>query len=276
VDKWNLVIDISACTNCNNCVVATHDEYMGNAFEGYSAAGAAHVNTITIERHVRGQGSMVDVSYVPRMCNHCDDPPCMKGADGAIRKRPDGIVIVDPVKAKGRRDLVAACPYGAIVWNEAEQVPQNWIFDAHLLDYGWTEPRAAQSCPTRAIEAFKVSDADMASRASRDGLETLRPELNTHPRVFYRNLESSYAHFIGGNVSTPIAGNIADAEVRLLQDGAIQATAKTDAFGDFRFDGLPPKSSGYAVSLDDPGHGEKIVPVEGDLNESQVLAISLG
>lgn len=44
--------------------------------------------------------------------------------------------MIDPVKAKGRQDMSGSCPYQAIVWNEAEQVPQTWIFDAHLLDNG--------------------------------------------------------------------------------------------------------------------------------------------
>ena len=56
---------------------------------------------------MRGSGSMVDVSYVPKMCNHCDDAPCIRAAgDDSIRKRSDGIVIIDPVKARGRKDLV--------------------------------------------------------------------------------------------------------------------------------------------------------------------------
>ena len=28
-------------------------------------------------------------------CNHCDDPPCMANAGGAITKRDDGIVLID-------------------------------------------------------------------------------------------------------------------------------------------------------------------------------------
>ena len=89
---------------------------------------------IRIERRTRGATPMVDAAYVPRLCNHCDDAPCIRAAgDDSIRKRDDGIVIIDPVKAKGRRDLVESCPYGAIIWNEREQLPQSWFFDAHLL-----------------------------------------------------------------------------------------------------------------------------------------------
>ena len=32
-------------------------------------------------------------------------------------------MLIDPVKAKGRKDLVDTCPYGHIWWNEEYQVP---------------------------------------------------------------------------------------------------------------------------------------------------------
>jgi Fe-S-cluster-containing dehydrogenase component len=102
---------------------------------------------------------------MPVMCNHCDDAPCMKAAkDGAVRKRDDGIVIIDPVKAKGQKQIVDACPYGAISWNEELQLPQHWIFDAHLLDAGWTKTRAEQAARPASIVTMKVEDAEMQRR----------------------------------------------------------------------------------------------------------------
>ena len=35
--KWNLIIDVDNCTNCNMCTLASKDEHVGNAFPGYSA-----------------------------------------------------------------------------------------------------------------------------------------------------------------------------------------------------------------------------------------------
>jgi NAD-dependent dihydropyrimidine dehydrogenase PreA subunit len=174
------------------------------------------------------------------------------GADGAVRKRSDGIVIIDPVKAKGRRDLVDACPYGAIVWNEEQQLPQTWIFDAHLLDQGWRAPRCAQVCPTNVFEAVKVSDDDMASRAKRDQLAVLQPELGTRPRVYYRNLHR-YTHcFVGGSVFASINGLsecIENATVVLRLGAQVVGRATTDAFGEFRFEGLPPNSGQYEIEI---------------------------
>ncbi len=97
---------------------------------------------------------MIDIAYVPTMCNQCDDAPCVAKGGGAVKKRDDGIVLIDPEKAKGRKDLVDACPYGHIWWNEEHQVPQAFNFDAHLIDQGWQQTRGHQSCPTGAMRAI--------------------------------------------------------------------------------------------------------------------------
>lgn len=260
VDKWNLIIDVAGCENCNNCVLATKDELVGNDFPGYSAPHPAQGRGVMrIERTVRGAAHLVDAAYVPKMCNHCDDAPCLKaGADGAVRKRDDGIVIIDPVKAKGRRDLVDACPYDAIVWNEQLQLPQNWFFDAHLLDTGATAPRCVGVCPTRAMEAVKLSDDAMAQRASAEGLRTLAPEIGTKPRVYYKNLHRADQCFIAGSVVAVVDGRlecIGGAEVSLLRASSKVASAVTDAFGDFKFDALPPNSEAYLVHISHPTLG---------------------
>ena len=119
MNKWNLIVDVAECTNCNLCTLAAMDEYVGNEFPGYSAPMPKHGHKwIDILQKERGQLPMIDIAYVPTMCNHCDNAPCVAKGGGAVTKRADGIVLIDPVKAKGRKDLVDACPYGHIWWNE--------------------------------------------------------------------------------------------------------------------------------------------------------------
>ncbi len=260
MDKWNLIIDVAGCENCNNCVLASKDELVGNDFPGYTAPHPAQGRgVIHIERTVRGAAPLVDAAYVPKMCNHCDDAPCVKaGEDGAVRKRDDGIVIIDPVKAKGRRDLVDACPYGAIVWNDPLQLPQSWFFDAHLLDTGAGAPRCVGVCPTQAIEAVKLGDALMAQRVKTEGLRALQPELGTRPRVYYKNLHRADHGFIAGSVAATVGGRLEcleGADVALLRAGAQLATTVTDVFGDFKFDALPLHSGAYLVRVSHPDHG---------------------
>ncbi len=254
MSKWNMIVDVERCENCHNCTLALKDEHVDNRFEGYAAPQPLHGHEwISIERKVRGRGHMVDTAYLPKMCNHCDDAPCIKAAgDRSVYKRNDGVVIIDPVKAKGRKELVEACPYGAIWWNEEEQVPQIWIFDAHLLDQGWKQPRCAQACPTGALKAVNVSDDEMNALAAGEALEVLKPELGTRPRVYYKNLHRYSKCFIGGSVThqRDSAKECCEgAEVVLVQNGEEVAREMTDDFGDFKFDKLAPDSGEYEVRI---------------------------
>jgi Fe-S-cluster-containing dehydrogenase component len=274
MSKWNLIVDVSKCSNCNNCTMAMKDEYVGNDFPGYSAAQPRQGHDwITIDRHTRGSGSMVDVTYVPRTCNHCDNAPCVQAGKGAVTKRADGIVMIDPVKAKGRKDLVASCPYGAIAWNEQAQLPQNWTFDAHLLDAGWKQPRIVQACAIGALTSVKLSDAEMAAMAKAENLKVMKPELNTLPRVYYRGLEVVSDSFLGGNVSVltkdGTVDNVEGATVELkLGDNKKSVQTKTDHFGDFKIDGLPGDGSQYSLRI---VHSSGSTEVTGTLTESHYL-----
>jgi Fe-S-cluster-containing dehydrogenase component len=255
--KWNMIIDVAECTNCNLCTLATMDEYVGNDFPGYSASMPKHGHRwINILQRERGQVPMIDVAYVPTMCNHCDEAPCVAKGGEAVKKRDDGIVIIDPEKARWRRDLVDSCPYGHIWWNEELQLPQIWTFDAHLLDQGWQQTRGQQSCPTGAMRAIKVEDEEMARMASEQELEVMKPEAGTRPRVYYRNLWRYSKCFIGGTVSTEANGLVdcvEGAEVRLLKDGAVVAEVMSDNYGDFKFDKLDPNSGTYMVEVSAKG-----------------------
>jgi len=251
--KWNMIIDVAECTNCNLCTLAAMDEYVGNEFPGYSAPMPKHGHKwIDILQKERGQVPAVDIAYVPTMCNHCDDAPCIAKGGGAVKKRDDGIVLIDPVKAKGRKDLVEACPYGHIWWNEELQVPQAWTFDAHLIDDGWRQTRGQQSCPTGAMRAICVDDVEMGMIAREHELEVVRPELETKPRVYYKNLWRYSTCFIAGSVSIETKGAVECVEgatVRLLKNGAMLAEAATDNYGDFKFDRLGENSGEYSVEV---------------------------
>jgi Fe-S-cluster-containing dehydrogenase component len=275
MSKWNLIVDVAKCENCHNCTLATKDEHVGNDFHGYAAPQPLHGHEwIKIQRRVRGEGSMVDTAYLPTMCNHCDDAPCLKagGSDGAVRKRDDGIIIIDPQKAKGRRELVDSCPYGAIWWNDELKLPQIWIFDAHLLDEGWKEPRCQQSCPTGVYRALKVEDGEMQELARRENLEVLRPDLGTKPRVYYRNLHRYAKNFLAGSVAADVDGVeecVVDARVALHQGGRVVAETVTNAFGDFKFDSLDGKGEKYRVEITHATLGIAATDVE--LEESRYI-----
>ena len=273
MSKWNMIIDVAECTNCNLCTLATMDEYVDNDWPGYSAPMPKHGHKwIDIKQKERGQTPFMDIAYMPTMCNHCDDAPCIKAAPDVISKRDDGIVLIDPVKSRGRKELVDSCPYGHIWWNEELDIPQAWNFDAHLLDAGWDKTRGHQSCPTGAMKAIKLDDSAMAKLAKDEGLEVLQPELGTKPRIWYRNLWRYTTAFIGGSVSAE-AGGLIDcvegATVILSKDGSKVAETTTDNYGDFKFDKLAEESGTYTIDITADGYNKK--SVETDLDDSIYL-----
>ncbi len=261
--KWNMIIDVAKCEDCNNCFLACKDEHVGNEWSGCAVAQPLHGHRwMNIMRKERGSYPMIDVVYRPTPCMHCDHAPCIeKALHQAAYKRADGIVIIDPEKAAGQKELVNACPYGAIFWNEEKNVSQKCTFCAHLLDKKWEKPRCVQSCPTGALAAVCVEDDDMAARAKAEGLQTLLPEKGTQPRVYYKNLYR-YSHcFIGGSVSYKKDGLDecgAGATVTLTREGGTVATVVTDCYGEFKFDHLEEKSGVYAVSISFMGREKKL------------------
>lgn len=278
--KCNLEIDIAKCMSCYNCVVATKDEYSGNEFAGYAEPYAGEDgDLIAIRRHERGSGVNIDVNYVPLMCNHCDDAPCVRSAGGhAIYKRADGITIVDPYKSRGRKDLVQTCPYGAIHWNEEHQVPQIWNFDAHLLDAGYAVPRCVDACPTQALKFHRCSDEEMAVLVKEHDLAPWNASLDTKPRVYYRNLYLVRTHFIGGTVTATRDGrtqNVDGAEVRLSKDGALQRRTRSDDFGCFRLDGISDGATGYTLEIEHAGFRPRTVRLESEITGSVNVDIVL-
>jgi Fe-S-cluster-containing dehydrogenase component len=240
------------------------DEYVDNDWPGYTKSMPKHGHKwINILQKERGQQPMIDIAYVPTMCNHCDEAPCIKADKvGAIKKRDDGIVIIDPVKAKGQRHLVDACPYGHIWWNEELALPQHWPFDAHLLDQGWQQTRGQQSCPTGAMRAIKVEDTEMARLARDEGLEVMKAELGTRPRVYYRNFWRYSQCFIGGTLSAEKNGVVdclEGANIRLSKDGRGVAETASDNYGDFKFDKLDEDSGTYTIEISAAGRSRKTV-----------------
>lgn len=252
--KYYFIIDVAKCWDCNNCFIACSDEHQGNDWPGISLAQPLHGQRwMNVERMERGQYPLIDVSYRPTPCMHCQDAPCVKASGGAISCREDGIVLIDPNKSKGKKELIDSCPYGAIYWNEENEVPQKCTMCAHLLDDGWKKPRCAQACFTGALRVEKLNEAELESLISSEGLEQLHPEKSTRPNTYYKNLHRFNKVFIAGSVAIK-TGEIVDCakgvSVSLYSGQEKLSETVTDTFGDFKFDGLEPDSTTYNVKIE--------------------------
>ena len=267
MEKWNLVIDVAKCEECNNCFLSCKDEHVDNDFLPYSVAQPRHGHRwIDILTKERGQFPKIDVASLPVLCMHCDNAPCIKKAsDGAIYKMSNGIVIIDPEKAKGQKEMANSCPYGAIWWNEEKNVAQKCTLCVHLLAEGWKEPRCVQSCPTGAMRIVKAEEAQMQQIIKQENLEVFHPEYKTQPRVYYKNLYRYLKCFIGGDVAFKKDGLIDCAEgarVTLFKSSQKIGEILTNNYGDFKFDNLDEKSGQYTLEIMYKGYEKKTIEVE--------------
>jgi tetrathionate reductase subunit B len=267
-----MVIDLTKCVGCYNCQIACKDEFTENDWPPYSLAqpetGQFWMN---VPELIQGQNPKVRVNYVPQPCMHCDDAPCMDAATGgAIYKRPDGIVIIDPVKAAGQKQLVASCPYGAIYWNDQLNIPQKCTMCAHLLDKGWTAPRCVEVCQGYAITFGE--EADLKAMIQTSNAVPMRPELGTEPRVYYVGLPRPF--IAGALVDSKTGECVKDAQVTATDDKGNQvATATSDFLGDFWLNGLTLTSEGDPYALSGTARQYTVTISKG--NNTKTIAVTL-
>src|SRR4030043_818726 len=225
------IIDVALCNGCYCCQIACKDEHVANDWTPY-AKPQPDVGQFwcKMNEYVRGTVPKVKMHYVPVLCMHCDDAPCIPSCpiEGAIYKRDDGLVIIDPVKCTGCKSCVDSCPYHVIYFNEDLNIAQKCTGCAHLMDAGWKEPRCVDACPTGALKFGE--EEDLKDEISKS--ETLHPEFEAKPRVYYIGLPRS---FIAGAVYSPEEDKcIEDATATLTDSNSGEKfTVKTDNYGDF-------------------------------------------
>lgn len=245
------LIDITKCVGCHDCQIGCKDEHCGQAWMPYAEAQPEVGQFwMKLNQTERGARPHVRVTYLPVMCQHCENAPCMKVAkDGAVYRRDDGLVIIDPVKAKGQKQIVDACPYHAVFWNEELNIPQKCTGCAHLLDGDEPihTPRCVDNCHVDVFQFGEEEDLDL------EGAEYLHAEYGTKPRVWYKGLPKK---FIAATVFDPEAQEIVEGAQVTVTGEAGTFTAETDMWGDFWLDGLP--EADWTVTVEKDGKKKEL------------------
>lgn len=220
--KWGMVIDLNKCTGCKACVIACKKE---NNLETVSPDQARYGrinNWINVETIVTGTYPDVKIRHIPRLCNHCDNPPCIKVCPvRATYKNDEGLVAQIYGRCIGCRYCANACPYTVktFTWYKPEfiesfkktlnpdvsvrpkGVVEKCSFCHHRLqkareiaklekreiEEGDYQPACAESCPSRAIFFGNLNDpnAFVAKRARASNAFRLLEDLGTEPKVIY-------------------------------------------------------------------------------------------
>ena len=248
--KKAFVVDIDKCVACYNCFIACKDEFVDHPWLPYSEAQTDHGPAfIEVEEVERGRFPKIKVRYGPKPCLHCESPLCQTAArDEAVYKREDGVVIIDPLKSKGQRQIVKACPFGRILWNETLDIPQKCTFCVHLLEQGWSVPRCVEVCPTEALRYGDLEEfPDLIA-----GAGTFDNRCGQNPGVYYVGLPGT---FIAGTAYSSDNGDCLEgATVKLMMEAEAKTeSTMTNNYGDFEFEGID-KGSTYRLRIEAEGH----------------------
>ncbi|PLX36935.1 MAG: respiratory nitrate reductase subunit beta [Hyphomicrobiales bacterium] len=97
--------------------------------------------------------------YVPRMCNHCDNPACLIACpnDAIYKRSEDGLVVINTDLCKGAQDCVAACPYAKSYFNQ-KTTKANKCFGCYPRIEKGIAPACVAQCNGRAMHVGFLDD----------------------------------------------------------------------------------------------------------------------
>ncbi len=201
--EYAYVIDVNNCIGCGNCVRACKRE--NNIPAG--------VFRTWVERYViTGEGVLVespdgamegfaevnakigdaakDSFTVPKMCNHCQDPPCVQVCPvGATFRTPENFVLIDGEHCLGCAYCVQACPYGARFINPAKHKSDKCTWCYHRIVRGKL-PACVTVCPTRTrlFGDLKDPESEVTRVFEENKWLVLKPSMHTGSHCFYVGL----------------------------------------------------------------------------------------
>jgi tetrathionate reductase subunit B len=176
--QYGMVIDVRRCIGCHSCTVACKSEFDVPLGE----------NRSWVEYVEKGEYPNVGRSFLPRLCNHCSEPPCVSvcPTDATYKREQDGIVVVDAGLCIGCKYCIQACPYDARFLNPVTKVADKCDFCIHRVSRG-----LAPSCVNTCIGGARIfgdladPESDVSKLIATNHVTVLRREMGTQPNVYY-------------------------------------------------------------------------------------------
>jgi len=202
--EWGFIIDTSRCIGCGACVRAckiennVSDNYYRTWVERYEVNKNGKIRVDSPKGALEGfrqdnfpSSEIVKSFFVPKLCNHCYDSPCVQVCPvGASYETPDKVVLVDKEHCVGCGYCVQACPYACRYIDPEKGTADKCTFCYHRIQKGLA-PACVNACPRSARIYGNLKDPESKIRkilnTRRYGL--LKPELGTNPKCYYIELD---------------------------------------------------------------------------------------
>ena len=202
---YGMGVDIEKCIGCGRCVQACKTEndvpdephFFNTWIERYVIDTEGEVEVDSPNGGIEGfpptvtEGGIRRTFFVPKLCNHCENPPCVQVCPvGATFTTEDGVVLVDEEYCIGCRYCIQACPYGARWFHPEKHVAAKCTFCYHRLTRGLV-PACVEVCPTgaRIFGEVRQRVTPLGRFMRFNDVQLLKPHLNTKPKVYYANMD---------------------------------------------------------------------------------------
>lgn len=176
--QYGMVIDVRRCIGCHACTVACKSEFDVPLGE----------NRAWVEYVEKGEYPNVGRSFLPRLCNHCSEPPCVGvcPTDATWKRDEDGIVVIDDGLCIGCKYCIQACPYDARFLNPVTGVADKCDFCIHRVSQGLV-PSCVNSCVggARIFGDLGDPESEISKVVAGNQVTVLRREMGTFPNVYY-------------------------------------------------------------------------------------------
>jgi len=128
--RWAMAINTQKCpTGCKECIDACHREHnvpdFGNPKDEVKWIWNEPFKDVFPGQEHRYIDERLKERQVLVLCNHCDNPPCVRvcPTQATFQRKEDGIVMMDYHRCIGCRFCIAGCPYGARSMNFRDPRP---------------------------------------------------------------------------------------------------------------------------------------------------------